>query len=95
MQFFAKYHTNRFHILQLLFRISGSSEKENKARPKTSAEEFISSNEIYFQRERGPLVLKVKAKLLPHKFYVVLRSKGAMMEELRKNYEEHKEQPKT
>ena len=53
MQFFAKYRTNRFHILQLLFWISGSSEKENKSRPKTSAGEFISSNEIYSQGNRS------------------------------------------
>ena len=94
MQFFAKYHTNRFHILQLLFRISGSSEKENKLRPKTSTGEFISSNEISFQGKGGPLVSKAKAKLLPHKFYDVFRSKGATVEELKKSYEEHEEQPK-
>ena len=52
MQFFAKYHTNRFHILQLLFRISGSSEKENKSKPKNSAGEFIGSEEIFFEGKR-------------------------------------------
>ena len=48
----AKCGANRVLKLQLLFWISGSSEKENKSRPKASTREFKSSNEISFQGKR-------------------------------------------
>ena len=58
---FAKYWTNMFRRLKLYFWISGSSEKENKSKPKNSAGEFTGSEEIFYEG-KGPAGIESKGK---------------------------------
>ena len=52
-------------------------------------EEFVGSDEIFYE-ENSILILKTKAKLLPHDFYTIFTTEATGLKKRAKNNEEHR-----